>query len=90
MRFGGITLLVTKTNPQIVPNGVVFKSGMVAAIAIFGIAWMSDTYFQYAMPQFKAGIDMEAYPWTLFLHYLPFQLLLIAKRQQRSDVTCWN
>ncbi|MCW9719049.1 anaerobic C4-dicarboxylate transporter [Avibacterium sp. 21-599] len=64
--FGGIILLVTKTNPQIVPNGVVFKSGMVAAIAIFGIAWMSDTYFQYAMPQFKAGITemVKAYPWT--------------------------
>lgn len=64
--FGGIILLVTKTNPQIVPNGVVFKSGMVAAIAIFGIAWMSDTYFKYAMPQFKAGITemVSNYPWT--------------------------
>lgn len=64
--FGGIILILTKTNPQTVPNGVVFKSGMVAAIAIFGIAWMSDTYFQYAMPQFKAGITemVENYPWT--------------------------
>ncbi|MFZ7130168.1 anaerobic C4-dicarboxylate transporter [Avibacterium avium] len=64
--FGGIILLVTKTNPQIVPNGVVFKSGMVAAIAIFGIAWMSDTYFKFAMPQFKAGITemVSTYPWT--------------------------
>ncbi len=67
--FGGIILLATKTNPQTVPNGVVFKSGMVAAIAIFGIAWMSDTYFQYAMPQFKAGITemVETYPWTFAL-----------------------
>ncbi len=67
--FGGVILMVTKTNPQTVPNGVVFKSGMVAAIAIFGIAWMSDTYFQYAMPQFKAGITemVEAYPWTFAL-----------------------
>ena len=67
--FGGIILLATKTNPQTVPNGVVFKSGMVAAIAIFGIAWMSDTYFQYAMPQFKAGITgmVKAYPWTFAL-----------------------
>ncbi len=39
--FGGVVLLATKTNPQIVQNGVVFKSGMVAAIAIYGIAWMS-------------------------------------------------
>lgn len=64
--FGGIILLVTKTNVETVPNGVVFKSGMVAAIAIFGIAWMSDTYFQYAMPSFKAGITemVQTYPWT--------------------------
>ncbi|MCE7627904.1 anaerobic C4-dicarboxylate transporter, partial [Vibrio fluvialis] len=35
----------------------------------FGIAWMSDTYFQYAMPQFRSGIiDMvNAYPWTFAL-----------------------
>ncbi|MGQ0286510.1 anaerobic C4-dicarboxylate transporter [Pasteurellaceae bacterium 22721_9_1] len=67
--FGGIILLVTKTNPQTVPNGVVFKSGMVAAIAIFGIAWMSDTYFQFAMPTFKTAImDMvKTYPWTFAL-----------------------
>ncbi|NAW79654.1 anaerobic C4-dicarboxylate transporter [Vibrio sp. V33_P6A3T137] len=67
--FGGIILLVAKVNPKTVPEGVVFKSGMVAAIAIFGIAWMSDTYFQYAMPQFRSGIiDMvNAYPWTFAL-----------------------
>ncbi len=64
--FGGVILLVTKTNPQTVPNGVVFKSGMVAAIAIYGIAWMSDTYFSHAMPQFKAAVMqmVETAPWT--------------------------
>ncbi|WP_435250400.1 anaerobic C4-dicarboxylate transporter [Vibrio sp. nBUS_14] len=67
--FGGIILLATKTDPRDVPNGVVFKSGMVATIAIFGIAWMSDTYFQYAMPQFKSGIVemVTNYPWTFAL-----------------------
>ncbi|BFU60417.1 MULTISPECIES: anaerobic C4-dicarboxylate transporter [Rodentibacter] len=67
--FGGIILLVCKVNPQIVPNGVVFKSGMVAGLAIFGIAWMSDTYFQYAMPEFKAAVTsmVESYPWTFAL-----------------------
>ena len=67
--FGGVILLATKTDPRDVPNGVVFKSGMVAAIAIFGIAWMSDTYFQYAMPQFKSGIVemVTNYPWTFAL-----------------------
>jgi len=69
LAFGGIILLVTKTKTAKVPDGVVFKSGMVAAIAIFGIAWMSDTYFKYAMPSFEAGITqmVQAYPWTFAL-----------------------
>lgn len=66
LAFGGIILLATKTDVQKVPNGIVFKSGMVATLAIFGIAWMSDTYFTYAMPSFKAGVTgmVEHYPWT--------------------------
>jgi anaerobic C4-dicarboxylate transporter DcuB len=66
LAFGGVILWATRTHSAKVPDGVVFKSGMVAAIAIFGIAWMSDTYFQYAMPQFKAGITsmVTQYPWT--------------------------
>ena len=64
--FGGIILLATRTHVQTVPNGVVFKSGMVAAIAIFGIAWMSDTYFPFAMPHVKGSIQemVKHAPWT--------------------------
>ena len=64
--FGGIILTNCKTSVKLVPEGVVFKSGMVACVAIFGIAWMSDTYFTYAMPYFKDGITamVQAYPWT--------------------------
>lgn len=69
LAFGGIILLATKTKTSKVPEGVVFKSGMVAAIAIFGIAWMSDTYFKFALPSFKGGITemVTAYPWTFAL-----------------------
>ena len=64
--FGGFILITCKTPVKLVPEGVVFKSGMVACIAIFGIAWMSDTYFSYAMPYFRDGITamVQAYPWT--------------------------
>ena len=64
--FGGIILLATRTHVQSVPNGVVFKSGMVASIAIFGIAWMSDTYFSFAMPHVKGSIQemVKHAPWT--------------------------
>ncbi|SUO97444.1 Anaerobic C4-dicarboxylate transporter DcuB [Suttonella ornithocola] len=66
LAFGGVILLATKTDVQKIPNGVVFKSGMVATIAIFGIAWMSDTYFSHAMPQFKGAVMeiVKDYPWT--------------------------
>lgn len=69
LAFGGLILIVTRTPTNRIPEGVVFKSGMVAAIAIFGIAWMSDTYFQHAMPAFQSGItDMvQQYPWTFAL-----------------------
>ena len=61
-----IIQIATRTHVQTVPNGVVFKSGMVAAIAIFGIAWMSDTYFSFAMPHVKGSIQemVKHAPWT--------------------------
>ncbi len=67
--FAGIILIVTKTNTGKIPEGVVFKSGMVATVAIFGIAWMSDTFFQYAMPTFKESITemVDKFPWTFAL-----------------------
>ncbi|HMB15115.1 MAG TPA: anaerobic C4-dicarboxylate transporter [Pelovirga sp.] len=69
LAFGGLILIVTKTKASLVPEGVVFKSGMVAAIAIFGIAWMSDTYFKFALPSFQSGITemVTAHPWTFAL-----------------------
>ncbi|MGE4319407.1 MAG: anaerobic C4-dicarboxylate transporter [Deferribacterales bacterium] len=69
LAFGGLILVLTKTKPAKVPEGVVFKSGMVACIAIFGIAWMSDTYFQHAMPVFKVAITgmVQDNPWTFAL-----------------------
>lgn len=67
LAFGGLMLLLTNTPVKKVPEGVVFKSGLVAAIAIFGIAWMSDTYFQHAMPVFQVTIKemVNQYPWTI-------------------------
>lgn len=69
LAFGGLILLVTGAKASRVPEGVVFKAGMVAAFAIYGITWMSDTYFTYVMPSFKESISVmvNAYPWTIAL-----------------------
>ena len=66
LAFVAFMLIVCKVPVAKVPTGVVFKSAMVVCIAIFGIAWMSNTYFQNAMTEFKVAItDMvNTYPWT--------------------------
>ncbi len=66
LAFGAVILIGTKTPVNHVADTVVFKSGMTACIAIFGITWMADTYFTAAMPEFKAVITnmVRENPWT--------------------------
>jgi anaerobic C4-dicarboxylate transporter DcuA/anaerobic C4-dicarboxylate transporter DcuB len=41
---GALILLLCKVKASDIPNMPIFKSGMVAMIALFGIAWMADTF----------------------------------------------
>lgn len=45
MATAAIILVVTKASPAKVIEGNVFRSGMMAVSVIFGIAWMSNTFF---------------------------------------------
>ena len=59
--------------PSEAASGSVFKSGMVAVIAIFGIAWMSDTLFSNYMEEMKSvlGGVVAQYPWSIaFVFFL--------------------
>ena len=63
---GALILISCKVKPQDVPNGTVFKAGMVAVISIFGVAWMADTVFEAHFTVLKealAGV-VAAKPWT--------------------------
>lgn len=46
MSVGGLILVFSKTDVTKVVKGSVFLAGMQAVIAIFGIAWLGDTFFQ--------------------------------------------
>lgn len=46
MSVGGLILVFSKTDVTKVVKGSVFIAGMQAVIAIFGIAWLGDTFFQ--------------------------------------------
>ena len=63
---GAFILMLCRVKPQDVPNGTVFKAGMVAVISIFGVAWMADTVFEAHFTLLKeslAGV-VAAKPWT--------------------------
>lgn len=63
---GAVILMVCKVNPREIPNGAVFKAGMVAIISVFGVAWMSDTFFESHFTLLKnalAGV-VATQPWT--------------------------
>ncbi|MDG5788518.1 anaerobic C4-dicarboxylate transporter [Evansella sp. AB-P1] len=46
LTVAAVTILVCKTNVEKVVTGNVFRSGIIAVVAIFGIAWLGDTFFQ--------------------------------------------
>ena len=66
---GAIILMRCKVKPGEIANGAVFKAGMVAIFSVFGVAWMSETFFQAHMPLLKETLAhvVQAQPWTYAL-----------------------
>lgn len=56
MSTAGLMLILSKTDINKAVKGSVFIAGMQAVIAIFGIAWMGDTYFNGNIEFFKTHI----------------------------------
>lgn len=63
---GAIMLMTCKVNASAISNGAVFKAGMVAIFSVFGVAWMSDTFFSGASRRAEngAGGGGEESSWT--------------------------
>jgi anaerobic C4-dicarboxylate transporter DcuB len=47
---GALIILFTKTDPSQIGKNEVFRAGMIAVVAVFGIAWMADTMFEATCP----------------------------------------
>ncbi|HHH1002980.1 TPA: anaerobic C4-dicarboxylate transporter [Yersinia enterocolitica] len=63
---GAVILIGCKVKPSDISNGAVFKAGMVAIFSVFGVAWMSDTFFQAHMEDLKLVLEdvVKGHPWT--------------------------
>lgn len=71
-------ILLAKAQPKKAVSGAVWQSGMVAVVAIYGIAWLADTYFGNYMDEMKAGLgDIVAqYPWSIALAFFAVSVLI--------------
>ncbi len=63
---GAVILIGCKVKPSDISNGAVFKAGMVAIFSVFGVAWMSDTFFQAHMGELRLVLEdvVKGHPWT--------------------------
>jgi anaerobic C4-dicarboxylate transporter DcuB len=73
---GALMILFTKTDPSQIGKNEVFRAGMIAVVAVFGIAWMADTMFEAHLPELKLILSdlVKTQPWTFAI-----ALLLISK-----------
>ncbi len=73
---GAIIILTTKTDPREISKNEVFRSGMIAIVAVYGIAWMAETMFSAHLAQIEStlGALVKTYPWAYAI-----MLLIVSK-----------
>lgn len=73
---GSLIIIFTKTDTSKIGKNEIFKSGMIALVAVFGISWMAETMFAVHTPMMKAflGGIVQEHSWTYAV-----MLLLISK-----------
>lgn len=76
-----LILILTKTDGIKAAQGSVFSAGMQAVVAIFGIAWMGDTFIGGNMAELKASIEnvVTEMPWLFGLALFVMSILLFSQ-----------
>ena len=71
-------IMFCKAAPKKAVAGAVWQSGMVAVVAIYGIAWLADTYFGNYMDQMKEMLTglVSNYPWSIALVFFLVSVLI--------------
>ena len=73
---GALIIMICKTNPAQISKNEVFRSGMIAIVAVYGIAWMAETMFGAHMEEIQStlGTLVKDFPWAYAV-----VLLLVSK-----------
>ena len=73
-----LMIIFCKAQPKKAVAGPVWQSGMVAVVAIYGIAWMADTYFSNYMPEIQSMLEgvVKDYPWSIAIVFFLVSVLI--------------
>lgn len=73
---GSLIVIFTPTDASKISKNEIFRSGMIALVAVFGISWMADTMFKSHIKMMEEALGgvVQIYPWTYAV-----MLLLISK-----------
>ncbi len=76
-----VILLATKTSGAKAAQGSVFSAGMQAVIAIFGVAWMGDTFINGNITQLTGSIEsvVTEMPWLFGVALFVMSILLYSQ-----------
>ena len=71
-------IIFCKAAPKKAVSGAVWQSGMVAVVAIYGIAWLADTFFSNYLDVMKGGLEgiVAQYPWTIAFAFFAVSVLI--------------
>jgi anaerobic C4-dicarboxylate transporter DcuA len=81
MSVAALLILVCKANPEEAAKGTVFRAGMQAVMAIFGIAWMGDTFFQANVAAIQGPLEsmVRHAPWLFTFALFVLSILLYSQ-----------
>jgi anaerobic C4-dicarboxylate transporter DcuB len=73
-----LMIMFCKASPKKAVAGAVWQSGMVAVVAIYGIAWLADTYFSNYLDEMKLMLaDIVAkYNWSIAIVFFLVSVLI--------------
>ena len=73
-----LMIIFCKAQPKKAVGGAVWQSGMVAVVAIYGIAWLADTYFANHLETMQEGLTeiVSEYPWTIAFAFFIVSVLI--------------
>ncbi len=81
LTLAAVMVLFCKADVEEVAKGSVFRAGMQAVIAIFGIAWMGDTFFQANAAQIQKPLEamVRSAPWLFTVALFVMSILLYSQ-----------